>query len=118
MMEADEVEVDLPKWIMEVFGSDSIVASQLNQLFKAFMGLHQLQQKNTLCDVNIKVQDTTFHAHKAVLSASSKFFRVMFTSGFQETHGSDVVITGKPEAFQVGTEGFLFSQVKWLRLIR
>ncbi|XP_072020993.1 kelch-like protein 25 [Amphiura filiformis] len=73
----------------------------LDHVQKVCEGLHKLQQNRTLCDITIKVGDASFEAHKAVLASSSDFFYTMFTSGFQESHASEVSITGKPEAFQI-----------------
>ncbi|XP_072013487.1 kelch-like protein 26 [Amphiura filiformis] len=91
----------VPEWIPDQLMADPVYKSQLTQLFRAFSGLHTLQKDKTLCDVNIKVCDITFQAHKVVLAACSEFFNAMFTSGFQESHKSEVVISGNPEAFQV-----------------
>ncbi|XP_072015547.1 kelch-like protein 28 isoform X2 [Amphiura filiformis] len=76
-------------------------ARMLDHVQKVCKGLHRLQQNRTLCDITIKVGDTSFEAHKAVLASNSDFFQSMFTSGFQESHSSEVSITGKPEAFQI-----------------
>ncbi|XP_072020995.1 kelch-like protein 28 [Amphiura filiformis] len=73
----------------------------LDHAQKVCEGLHRLQQNRTLCDITIKVGDISFEAHKAVLASNSDFFHTMFTSGFQESHASEVTITGKPEAFQI-----------------
>ncbi|XP_072020981.1 kelch-like protein 25 [Amphiura filiformis] len=73
----------------------------LDHVQKVCEGLHRLQQNRTLCDITIKVGDTSFEAHKAVLASNSDFFHTMFTSGFQESHASEATITGKPEAFQI-----------------
>ena len=45
------------------------------------------QRKNAdnVCDVLLKAAGQSFHAHRAVLSAQSRYFRIMFGSGFQES---------------------------------
>ena len=55
-------------------------------------GLNQLREEATFCDVIITVENEHFQAHKAVLSASSTYFRSMFTLGFQESKSSKVTI--------------------------
>lgn len=62
-------------------------------------GLNQLRQEGSLCDITIIVANQRFQAHKAVLSASSDYFRSMFTSGFQESICSEVFLEGNAEAF-------------------
>ena len=47
--------------------------------------LNQLRNENILCDVTIAVTNRTFPAHKAVLVASSEYFRAMFTSNLAES---------------------------------
>ena len=63
--------------------------------------LNQLRNENILCDVTIAVTNRTFPAHKAVLVASSEYFRAMFTSGFQEATQNQVDIRGKAEIFEI-----------------
>ena len=55
-------------------------------------GLNQFREEGTFCDVTIIVENEHFKAHKAVLSASSTYFRSMFTLGFQESKSSEVTI--------------------------
>ncbi|XP_072016401.1 kelch-like protein 13 [Amphiura filiformis] len=64
--------------------------------------LYQLRQENCLCDVTIIVDNNRFPAHKAVLSASSSYFKSMFTSGFQESKSSEVTlhVEGSAESFK------------------
>ena len=57
-------------------------------------GLNELRKQNILCDVNIRVGDATYAAHKVVLSVASGYFKSMFTSGFRETNSSEVTIQG------------------------
>ncbi|XP_072020666.1 kelch-like protein 15 [Amphiura filiformis] len=88
-----------PRWLNN--DMDTETRWLLDHVLKVCEGLHRLQQTSTFCDITIKVGDTSFEAHKAVLASSSDFFHTMFTSGFQESHASEVSISGKPEAFQI-----------------
>ncbi|XP_072025710.1 kelch-like protein 15 isoform X3 [Amphiura filiformis] len=63
------------------------------------LGLSQLREQGTFCDITIILGNQQFQAHKAVLSASSSYFMSMFTSGFQESKRSEVIIDGSPESF-------------------
>ncbi|XP_072035454.1 kelch-like protein 38 [Amphiura filiformis] len=88
----------LPEWIPYL---NTEHKSCLTQVFKVSNGLHKLQKNQTFCDITIKVEDTSFPAHKAVLAACSEFFTTMFMSDFQESHAAEVTVTGTPDAFQV-----------------
>ncbi|XP_072024658.1 kelch-like protein 38 [Amphiura filiformis] len=91
----------VPSWIPdEIFGEQD-KKTVLQQLFSAFQGMHELQKKELFCDVAIIVQDKTFHAHKVVLAATSKYFQAMFTSGLQECQQSEATITGDADSFTV-----------------
>ena len=94
---ADEV----PGWIPKTILTDPDCKSQLRHMFKMFNGLQRLQQDKTLCDITIQVGNRSFEAHRAILAACSDYFAAMLTSGFQESHESEAIINGKPEAFQV-----------------
>ena len=64
-------------------------------------GLNQFREEETFCDVTITIESEHFKAHKAVLSASSTYFRSMFTLGFQESKSSEVTIQeGSAESFK------------------
>ncbi|XP_072051464.1 kelch-like protein 7 [Amphiura filiformis] len=92
----------VPSWIPDDIFDQQDNRAILQQLFHAFHGMYELQKKKTLCDVAIKIQDTTFHAHKIVLAATSKYFQTMFTSGFQESQQSEATIKdGEPDTFKV-----------------
>ena len=41
--------------------------------------MNNLRKMDKLCDVNLKVQDRMFSAHRIVLSACSDYFFAMFT---------------------------------------
>lgn len=51
---------------------------------KAFESLNAYRKSGTLCDVTVKVGETTFPAHKVVLSCTSAYFHAMFNSGLRE----------------------------------
>ena len=64
-------------------------------------GISNLKDQNELCDVTIKIGGRVFHAHKAILAATSDYFRAMFTSGFKETNEREIKIEGNAEAFKI-----------------
>jgi hypothetical protein len=48
--------------------------------------LNELRSKNQLCDAKIKVDNgTEFLVHRAILSASSRYFHALFTNGMNIT---------------------------------
>lgn len=67
---------------------------------KLTQALHDMQKQNQLCDITINVSGTSFHAHKAVLAASSPYFMAMFTSGFKESNESEISVDANPEIFK------------------
>ena len=50
--------------------------------------LHEQLKEGYYSDIIIKCKGKTFHAHKCILSAVSKYFKVLFTSpiGADESH--------------------------------
>ena len=65
-------------------------------------GLNNLRKQNQLFDITIKVGGRDFPAHKAVLAATSGYFRAMFTSGFKERSQSEIEIKDRnPNAFEI-----------------
>ncbi|XP_078572544.1 kelch repeat and BTB domain-containing protein 2-like [Branchiostoma floridae x Branchiostoma japonicum] len=60
-----------------------------------FLGtVGDLQQAGVLQDVVIEVEGRRFPCHRLVLSASSPYFRAMFTSGMAESRQKTVVLQG------------------------
>ena len=43
--------------------------------------MNNLRKENTLCDVQLRVEDKNFAAHRIVLAACSDYFCAMFTHG-------------------------------------
>ena len=62
--------------------------------------LNELRKEKELCDIIITIGERSFPAHRAVLAASSRYFKVMFTSGFKESSADKVNIDGDPEVFE------------------
>ena len=58
------------------------------------MVLNELRVRGELCDMSLHVDDACLHAHKTVLSASSPYFRAMFTSTYAEASRHDVELKG------------------------
>ena len=61
----------------------------------------QREENHQLCDVVIHVGGEAFHAHKAVLAATSSYFMAMFTSGFKESTEKEIQLQGDAEIFKV-----------------
>lgn len=73
-------------------GSMTFVNSSFPKEALDMMNMMRRHQK--LCDVEIRVENDTFHAHKIVLAAASPYFRAMFTSGLKESEMSVINIQG------------------------
>ncbi len=63
--------------------------------------LNELRKENLLCDIIINVGGKGFNAHRAVLAATSSYFKAMFTSGFKESTQNEINIDGNPDVFRV-----------------
>ncbi len=61
---------------------DRVRMSQTEQLVA---GLCELWQEGLLCDVKLQVEQKTFSVHRAVLAASSPYWKAMFTGNFKES---------------------------------
>ncbi|XP_054714896.1 kelch-like ECH-associated protein 1 [Uloborus diversus] len=61
---------------------------------EAFEIMSLMRQHQKLCDVEIRVSDEIFHAHKIVLASASPYFKAMFTSGLKESEMSIINIQG------------------------
>ena len=62
--------------------------------------LNGLRKEKELCDIIITIGERSFPAHRAVLAASSRYFKAMLTSGFKESSADKVNIDGDPEVFE------------------
>ena len=54
--------------------------------------MNHLRRNNELCDVCLNVGNSRIPAHKIVLSASSAYFRAMFTGELVESKQAEIVI--------------------------
>ena len=55
-------------------------------------GLQELFEEKRHCDIDIVIEKRTFSCHKVVLSAASKYFDVMFSSGLQESRSRTIYL--------------------------
>lgn len=62
--------------------------------FKLLSKLHLLRKRGLMCDATLTVGERDFAVHRIVLSASSSYFQVMFSSGMAESHLDRVEIHG------------------------
>ena len=63
--------------------------------------VQQLRMQGLMCDATLTVEGKHFPVHRVILSASSSYFQVMFTSGMAESFMDHVEIHGmSPEIFQ------------------
>ena len=58
--------------------------------------LHDLREREELCDVTIVVEGRAIKAHRAVLAATSQYFNAMFTRKMSERNQAKV---GNPRKF-------------------
>ena len=63
-------------------GHDTIVYKSKILSSKGFSSLNQMRLKGLLCDVTIRVGNSEFRAHKALLAATVPYFYAMFTSKY------------------------------------
>lgn len=56
--------------------------------------LHDLREREELCDVTLVVEGRAIQAHRAVLAASSQYFNAMFTAKMSERNQAMVEIKG------------------------
>ena len=61
----------------------------LNEVFKS---LSSLRKNEVLCDLTLKVNDTSIKAHKVVLSASTPYFNAMLTNNMLESSLDEIVL--------------------------
>ena len=52
--------------------------------------LHDLREREELCDVTIVVEERAIKAHRAVLAATSQYFNAMFTRKMSERNQAKV----------------------------
>ena len=59
---------------------------------QAFEQLASMRDRGELCDVVIRVGETTLHAHKTILAACSPYFHAMFSGELRESRDGTVTI--------------------------
>lgn len=57
-------------------------------------GLNSLRQHNLLCDCTLIIEEHQFLIHRAVLAASSDYFRALFTADLRENGSPEVTLKG------------------------
>ncbi|XP_024290264.1 kelch-like protein 33 [Oncorhynchus tshawytscha] len=62
------------------------------QMKVSLQSIRQLWTKRVGCDVELEVGGASFHVHRVLLSASSDYFRGMFTSGMKESQQACVAL--------------------------
>ncbi|XP_061823801.1 kelch-like protein 7 [Nerophis lumbriciformis] len=76
------------------------------------VGMNNLRKQGTLCDVCLVVQRKQFPAHRIVLAAASKFFRLMFTTSMLESKSYEVELSSvDPDIIELLLEFIYTSQV-------
>ena len=74
---------------------NEIATSERRWSSQACNVLYDLRRNSQLCDAILTTDDKVeFHVHRAILAASSKYFRALFTNGMDDTHNKPVLISG------------------------
>ncbi|XP_072037553.1 uncharacterized protein [Amphiura filiformis] len=92
---------DVSDEVIQVCADSSSTDSDYEAMTSLFAGIEKLRSEGTFCDVTIKVGSQEFQAHKNILAASSGYFKVMFTSGFQKAGAAKVTVEGESNIFEV-----------------
>ena len=77
---------------LQDLGSDSTVFFQKNLPNMGFPQMEDIRRQGKLCDVNLKVGDHVFAAHRIVLAATIPYFRAMFTHDMVEAKQPDITM--------------------------
>jgi len=57
-----------------------------------FSAMEDIRRQGKLCDVTLKIDDHSFHAHRVVLAATIPYFRAMFTHDMVESKQADITM--------------------------
>jgi len=86
---------------------------KLEDIPPALVSLYMPDSNDGGCDVVIIVQGKRFEAHKRILSAASPVFKVMLTSGMQESVSKEIVLKSvKANSFQLILKFMYTGQIK------
>lgn len=78
-----------------------------------FQNLNKMRENQAYTDVILKVKGKSFHAHKVLLAASSRYFDALFSAGMKESSQTEVELKGDDlteEAFTLLLD-FIYSSV-------
>ena len=56
--------------------------------------VHTLRERNGLCDISLRAEDSEIHAHKVILAAGSPYFNAMFSNRHRESSANNVSLSG------------------------
>ncbi|XP_071234399.1 kelch-like protein 33 [Salvelinus alpinus] len=85
-----EEEEKMKKGVEKRAGEKKISAEE--QMKVSLQSIRELWAERVGCDVELEVGGTSFHVHRVLLSASSDYFRGMFTSGMKESKQACVAL--------------------------
>lgn len=71
-------------------------------------GLQELYEERRHCDIDIKIQNDIFSCHKVILSAASKYFDAMFSSGLQESRSKSIQLNDVSSGIFADILAFLY----------
>ncbi|XP_063215755.1 kelch-like protein 10 [Bacillus rossius redtenbacheri] len=73
--------------------------------------LHDMRVRGVLCDATLRLDDgASFRVHRAVLSASSSYFRALFTSATNSTTKKDVALHGINSTYMASIVRYAYLQ--------
>ncbi|KAG8240354.1 hypothetical protein J437_LFUL000829, partial [Ladona fulva] len=108
-MEWEDIDGTSESWLDDSERSECQRSSEENEARRmsahAMVTLNEFREMKLLTDATISLDDgSTYHAHRAILSASSSYFRSLFTS---TVHSVSVTRAHLPEVTPICMQGIL-----------